>query len=74
MSGDTYLIWFDDNAKKALDLKAKEAIAAYEARFGVRPNVLLVNGPADFAIDGVNIITKPTVQKNSIWAGRDDDE
>lgn len=40
---DFYLMWFDDDRKKAADIKIAEAVAAYERRTGRRPNVVLIN-------------------------------
>lgn len=40
---DFYLVWFDDDRKKATGDKIREAMAAYERRTGRNPNIVLIN-------------------------------
>lgn len=40
---DFYLVWFDDDRKKATDDKIRDAMAAYERRTGRFPNIVLIN-------------------------------
>lgn len=67
----TFLMWFDDNAKKAPAVKAQEAIAAYEVRYGVKPNVLLFGKPVDLHIDGMTIQTRLQCGEHCIWVGQE---
>ena len=65
-----YLGWFDDNPKKSVTDKAKEAIAAYHDRFGYSPTVILVN-EADQHIElgGIVIRVEGYIRRNNFWVG-----
>lgn len=67
-----YLGWFDDNAKKTVETKITEAIAAYVARFGVRPAIVLTNTddrPAATDVDGVPVRTEGFIRRHNFWVG-----
>ena len=64
-----YLGWFDDNAKKATQDKVTEAIAAYQNRFGTRPNVVLVNAGDVVERDDVTIRVEGYIRRNNFWIG-----
>ena len=38
-----YLVWYDDDRRKATGLKIQEAMAAYERKFRKHPNVVLIS-------------------------------
>ncbi|MBK9942698.1 MAG: hypothetical protein IPP13_13890 [Kouleothrix sp.] len=67
-----YLGWFDDNPKKAAELKIEEAIDAYVDRFKTRPNVVLVNEADRIEIKGVLIRSEGYIRRNNFWVGWED--
>ena len=64
-----YLGWFDDNPKKPSAAKIAEACAAYRARFGIAPTVILCNELDLAVVDGVRIEARPYVRRFNFWAG-----
>jgi hypothetical protein len=40
---DFYLVWYDDDRKKATSDKISDAMAAYQRRTGRFPNIVLIN-------------------------------
>jgi hypothetical protein len=67
-----YLAWFDDNPKKAVELKIEEAVEAYFHRFHRRPNVVLVN-EADMAeVSGVQVRSESFIRRYNFWVGREE--
>lgn len=70
-----YLLWFDDNGKKAASIKIAEGIAAYTDRFHTRPNTVLVNKDEVLGepVAGVTIRDVSYVRKSNFWIGRTDD-
>jgi hypothetical protein len=67
-----YLLWYDDNAKKASKLKIEEAIGAYTDRFKSRPNVVLVNEADRTEIQGVLVRSEDFIRRNNFWIGWED--
>lgn len=65
-----FLGWFDDNPKKAADVKIGEAINAYVERFKVAPNIVLVN-EADRPIASLNVTVRVEsyIRRNNFWIG-----
>jgi hypothetical protein len=70
-SGPRYLMWFDDNPKLALDRKIDDAVAAYERRFAVRPNIVLINEAETVAYRGVAVCGVSFVRRHNFWVGHD---
>ncbi|MBK8200186.1 MAG: hypothetical protein IPK75_17710 [Acidobacteria bacterium] len=68
-----FLAWFDDNPKKTTGIKIAEAIAAYMARFQVRPTVVLVNAADLVEVPGVTIRAVGYVRANTFWVGQEGD-
>lgn len=67
-----YLMWYDDNTKKATSLKIEEAINAYVDRFRRRPNVVLVNEEDRTDIQGVLVRSEQYIRRNIFWVGREE--
>jgi len=67
-----YLLWYDDNAKKAARLKIEEAIDAYTDRFKSRPNVVLVNEADRAEIKGMLVRSEGYIRRNNFWVGWED--
>lgn len=67
-----YLMWYDE-AKKPLEAKLADAVAAFRLHYNGTPNTARVNDvegaslPATVA--GMRIECKPTIQKNNVWVG-----
>jgi hypothetical protein len=66
---DVYLLWYDDSARKATQIKIEEAINAYTDRFKSRPNVVLVNEADRADIKGVLVRSEGYVRRNNFWVG-----
>ena len=64
-----YLGWFDDTPKKATQDKIEEAIAAYVDRFGVAPNVVLVNEVDRVDVDGVTVRSETWTRRDNFLIG-----
>ena len=68
-----YLMWFDDS-KRPLDDKIAGALAAYDARYGTRPGIVLVHPEQVIQRADVLVVTGESqgipVQKNNFWMGR----
>jgi hypothetical protein len=67
-----YLLWYDDNVKKAAKLKIEEAIDAYTDRFKSRPNVVLVNEADCTEIQGMLVRSEGYIRRNNFWVGWED--
>ncbi|NWG22504.1 MAG: hypothetical protein HXY39_19535 [Chloroflexi bacterium] len=64
-----YMMWFDDNARKAAATKIEEAIAAYIRHFKTRPNVVLVNQLDQADVPGVQVRAEQYVRRDNFWVG-----
>ncbi len=72
------LLWFDDDPKKEVSLKVKEAAERYFEKFGRRPNLCYVNpstpplprDPTDGVhLDGLRLLSSPLVLPDHFWVG-----
>ncbi len=74
------LLWFDDDPKKEVSLKVKEAAERYLEKFGRRPNLCYVNPatpplPRDPAkkegvhLDGLRLLSSPLVLPDHFLVG-----
>jgi tRNA(Arg) A34 adenosine deaminase TadA len=62
----SYLGWFDDNPKKSAAQKIVEALAAYEARYGVPAGRVLVNEQdRAVVVEGVEIVVASYMRVNN---------
>lgn len=62
-------MWYDENPKKTAAEKIQEAVAAYVARFNMRPSVVLVN-IADYSeVAGIIVRSERTVGIHNFWVG-----
>ena len=67
------LLWFDDDPKKEVSLKVKEAAERYFQKFGRWPNVCYV-GRATFPLegihlDGLRVLSSPLILPDHFWIG-----
>ena len=67
-----YLLWYDDNTKKASKLKIEEAIDAYTDRFKTKPNVVLVNEADRADVQGMLVRSEGYIRRNNFWIGWED--
>ena len=67
-----YLLWYDDSARKAAQLKIEEAIRAYTDRFKTKPNVVLVNEADRAEIKGILVRSEGFIRRNNFWVGWED--
>jgi hypothetical protein len=69
--GMLYLHWFDDNAKKPVLTKIGEACAAYEFRFGTRPDRILVSeADAGTVIPGCEVKAERRIGPHNYQVGK----
>lgn len=68
------LLWFDDDPRRGLEEKVRQAAARYLQKFGVAPNVCYVNDKtidqAEVRVDSVRVRPAPTVRPHHFWVGR----
>lgn len=64
-----YLGWVDLDPKKTTEQKIAEACAAFTARFGTRPTVILVNEAERVTVAGVDIRSEGYIRRNNYWVG-----
>jgi hypothetical protein len=67
-----YMMWFDDNTKKAVGAKIEEAVAAYMHHFKTRPNVVLVNEADIATVNGVKVRSASYIRRDNFWVGWED--
>jgi hypothetical protein len=67
-----YLWWFDENPKKATELKIAEAVDAYVFRTHTKPNVVLVNDQDYAEVAGVEVRRTGYVRRFNFWVGWED--
>lgn len=70
-AGMLFLQWYDDNPKHSIEIKITDAIAAYQERYGVLPNVALVSeaDQAPASVAGVRTQIEKRVSRNNIQVG-----
>ncbi len=80
MATPTYLMWYDGNPKISINTKIEDAIAAYERRFKIVPNVVLVSETENTALEQqakgkqqhkVHIRSATFVRRNNFLVGLD---
>jgi hypothetical protein len=66
-----FLHWFEDSAKKNTSARLAEACAAYEARFGVEANLILISErDAGATMDGCEVRVEKRIGPNNYQVGR----
>ena len=69
----TGLLWFDNDAKRPLEIKIEQGAQRYHQKFGVWPNACLVNPAAlvekETRADGVRIIPTPDILPHHFLLG-----
>ncbi len=68
----TYLAWYDDDKKKAAAKKIDEAYERFIERYGLEPNICLVNEEEEIRHDKLIIKQVHRVAKNTYWIGHED--
>lgn len=63
-----YILWFDDSKKSTTD-KVVGACSAYHERYGVRPDVVLVNEVDLCVVPGIRVECAAHVPRNNFWIG-----
>ncbi len=65
-----FLIWFDDDKRRSVTDKITDAMAAYQRRFHVEPNVVLVNA-ADVGEAPLRVRVRPQtfIQRSMFYVG-----
>jgi hypothetical protein len=64
-----FLGWFDDTRKKDPVEKIAEAIERFQAKYGEKPTLCLVNEADMTHLDGIEVKTAPYVRPNHFWVG-----
>lgn len=73
----TGLLWFENNAKKALDQRVQEAIDRYREKFGRLPNTCYIH-PSDLnghglSLEGMRVVAASNILRSHLWVGWDDE-
>ena len=67
------LLWYDDDPRRRLEDKVRDAAARYQQRFGIAPNVCYVNAQvletAEVRVAGISLRRMAAVQPNYFWIG-----
>lgn len=63
-----YLGWFDDSKKTPAE-KIGDAIAAYQSRYSIAPNVVLVNEADRVEHPSISIRVETYIRRNNFWVG-----
>lgn len=64
-----YLCWYDDSAKTPTARKIAEGAQAYTQRFGVAPQVCLVNAAEVCEVAGMDVRAAGHVRRFNFWLG-----
>jgi hypothetical protein len=68
------LLWFDDDPRRQVEEKIRQAAARYRQKFGVAPNVCYVNDKvidrAGLKVGEVRVLPASTVRPHHFWVGR----
>ena len=68
------LLWFDDDPRRRMDEKIRQAAARFRQKFGVAPDVCYVSEQAidraEMRIDDVRVLPMSTVRPHHFWVGR----
>src|SRR3954470_14567048 len=69
---EMFLAWFDDSNKKPVQTKIEEAVERFTHKFGLVPDVCLVNERE--VIELAHITVRPTrhIRPNYFWVGREE--
>ncbi len=71
------LLWYDNDPKKALEQRVREAMDRYREKFGRAPNTCYIH-PADLngralALEGVRVLAASNILRNHVWVGYDEE-
>lgn len=71
------LLWYDNDPKKALEQRVREAMERYREKFGRAPNTCYIH-PADLngralTLEGVRVLVASNILRNHVWVGYDED-
>jgi len=77
------LLWFDDDPRKEVSLKVKEAAERYFEKFGRWPNICYVSpaalplprdsvGTEGVPLDGLRVSPSPLILPDHFWVGESD--
>lgn len=67
-----YLLWHDDNPKKAAETKIAEASQRFIERIGSRPNVVLCNQADICEVEGMVVRVESYIRRGHFWIGWED--
>jgi len=71
------LLWYDNDPKKTLEQRVREAMERYREKFGRAPNTCYIH-PADLnghtlALEGVRVLAASNILRNHVWVGYDEE-
>jgi hypothetical protein len=68
------LLWFDDDPRRAIEDKVRQAAARYRQKFGAAPDVCYVNDRAidraEVRVGDLRVMPASTVLPHHFWIGR----
>ena len=64
-----FLLWYDDNKKKALDDKVREGFQVYVNKYGFEPTIIGVSPGIEGTFNGIDYQEFPSIRENCFWFG-----
>ena len=73
---DIGMLWIDEGQERDLASRVAEAVASYEAQYGVAPSLCLLN-PSQFdehepELGGLRLEASPSLLPNYFWIGQEE--
>jgi hypothetical protein len=70
------LLWFDDDPRRAITAKVRDAAERYEERFGIRPNFCYLNPAqaANIQVPGLVLTGEASLGRNYLLIGYDGEQ
>jgi len=67
------LLWFDDDTRRSVAVRVRNAIERYEERFGIRPNFCYLNPDqaTNLQIPGLALVGEASLGRNYFLLGHD---
>lgn len=67
-----YIMWYDDS-KRPVEQKILDAMEAYQDRYGIRPNVVMVNEmDAGAVVSSVVVRAQSNIRRYNYWVGMEE--
>lgn len=76
---DSGLLWFDNDPRKGIEEKVRQAAQRYQEKYGQRPNTCLVHttalsGAGEVQVGEITVRPSSTVLVHHFWVGVENEE